>query len=155
MTNIREYLGSHEFFAGMSDSGLDFLSNKAETRQLNRGDALFVQDDVASHFYVVISGEVSVQIPALYGPPLVVQNLSEGAVLGWSWLIKPYKWAFEARAETDAEIIEFDGKAILAQCDAEPAFGYEVISRFAHLMSERLEAARQKMMDNWAGPGTA
>ncbi|MDH3637737.1 MAG: cyclic nucleotide-binding domain-containing protein, partial [Gammaproteobacteria bacterium] len=121
MTNVREYLGSHDFFAGISDPGLEFLAAHAQTRTLAPGDMLFVQDDLANQFFVVISGEVSVQIPALYGPPLIVQNLSSSAILGWSWLIKPYKWAFEARAEAESEIIEFDGKAILAHCEADPA----------------------------------
>ncbi|MDH3281045.1 MAG: Crp/Fnr family transcriptional regulator [Gammaproteobacteria bacterium] len=155
MTNIREYLESHEFFSGISASGLDFLAANAQARQWARGEALFVQEDVAKHFYVVITGEVSVQIPALYGPPLIVQNLGEGAVLGWSWLIEPFRWAFEAHTKADSEIIQFDGRAILARCEADHEFGYALFKRFARLMSKRLEAARLKMMDSWAAPGTA
>jgi CRP-like cAMP-binding protein len=155
MTNLREYLNSHEFFSGISDSALDFLAANATVRQIPSGDALFVQEDKAKHFYVIISGKVSVQIPALYGPPLIVQNLQDGAVLGWSWLIEPFRWAFQAHAESDSEIIQFDGKAILARCETDHDFGYALLKRFAQLMSERLEAARLKMMDSWAAPGTA
>jgi hypothetical protein len=76
-------------------------------------------------------------------------------VLGWSWLISPYKWNFQTRAEEDTELLEFDGMALLAQCEQEPKFGYELLKKFAGLMSVRLSVARQKMMDEWNPDGFA
>ena len=52
-------------------------------------------------------------------------------------------------------LLEFDGRAVLARCEQDSKFGYELLKRFAALMSERLEAARQKMMDEWNPPGFA
>ena len=52
-------------------------------------------------------------------------------------------------------MIEFDGSAILARCEKDTEFGYELFKRFTGLMSARLEAARQKMMDQWNPPGFA
>lgn len=89
------------------------------------------------------------------GPNLEIQSLGKNQVLGWSWLISPYQWNFQAKAEDDSELLEFNGTAILARCEQEPKFGYEVLKRFAALMSERLEAARLKMMDDWNPDGFA
>jgi CRP/FNR family cyclic AMP-dependent transcriptional regulator len=75
--------------------------------------------------------------------------------LGWSWLISPYQWSFQARAEEDSELLQFDGTAILARCEQEPKFGYELLKKFAGMMSMRLEAARRKMMDEWNPAGFA
>jgi hypothetical protein len=55
----------------------------------------------------------------------------------------------------DSYLLEFDGSAILARCEEDPKFGYELFKRFAALMSARLDAARQKMMDQWDPPGFA
>jgi hypothetical protein len=55
----------------------------------------------------------------------------------------------------DSDLLEFDGSAILARCEEDPNFGYGLFKRFAALMSERLDAARQKMMDEWNPPGFA
>ena len=60
-----------------------------------------------------------------------------------------------ARAMQDSEVLEFDGSAILKRCEEDPKFGYELFKRFAALMSERLDAARQKLMDQWDPPGFA
>jgi CRP/FNR family cyclic AMP-dependent transcriptional regulator len=94
-------------------------------------------------------------VPALVGPLLELQVLGDNQMLGWSWLIPPYRWNFSARAVEDTELLEFDGQAILARCEKDPKFGYELLKRFTTLMSERLNAARLKMMDQWNPPGFA
>ena len=81
--------------------------------------------------------------------------LGKDQVLGWSWLIPPYKWNFQAMPEEDSELLMFDGKTILAKCEKDPRFGYELLKKFAGLMSVRLDAARQKMMDEWNPAGFA
>jgi CRP/FNR family cyclic AMP-dependent transcriptional regulator len=109
----------------------------------------------ADKFYVVRKGRISIQMPAIMGPALEIQNLGKNQVLGWSWLISPYKWSFQALAEEDSALLLFDGTAILARCEQEPKFGYELLKKFAALMSIRLDAARQKMMEEWNPPGFA
>jgi CRP/FNR family cyclic AMP-dependent transcriptional regulator len=52
-------------------------------------------------------------------------------------------------------LLQFDGAAILARCEQEPKFGYELLKKFAALMSEGLNAARQKMMAKWNPVGFA
>ena len=155
MSSIEDYLSNHAFFAGLDDSFIEFLSDSATKIRIKDGDALFKQGERADKFYLIRSGQVVVQVPALMGPTLDVQTLGEDQILGWSWLISPYRWSFQARAVVDSELIEFDGSAILARCEEDPKFGYELFKRFAALMSERLDAARQKMMDQWDPPGFA
>jgi CRP/FNR family cyclic AMP-dependent transcriptional regulator len=152
---IEDYLSTHAFFSGLDASFIKFLSNSASELHIKKGGVLFKQGEHADKFYLLRSGQVSVQVPALVGPTLEVQNLGEDQVLGWSWLIPPYRWNFMARAVEDSDLLEFDGSAILARCVEDPKFGYELFKCFATLMSERLNAARQKMMDQWDPPGFA
>ena len=154
-TSIDDFLSSHAFFSGMDSNYVDFLANSIDERQIGKGEVLFHQGDRADKFYLLREGKVSVQVPALVGPVLEIQILGKDQILGWSWLISPYRWHFLARAVEDSTILEFDGSAILAHCDEDPKFGYELLKRFAALMSERLEAARLKMMDQWNPPGFA
>jgi CRP-like cAMP-binding protein len=155
MQSIEEYLSTHAFFSGLDDSFMKFLTSSAKEVQIKEGHVLFQQGKPADKFYLVRNGKISVQVPALMGPTLELQTLGEDQILGWSWLIPPYRWNFHARALEDSEVLEFDGSAILARCEEDPKFGYELFKRFAALMSERLDAARQKMMDQWDPPGFA
>jgi CRP-like cAMP-binding protein len=155
MTSKDEYLAAHEFFAGLNQDFIDILSEFGIEKHIKAGEALFQQGKVADKFYLLRNGKVSVQVPALVGPPLELQVLGENQILGWSWLIPPYRWNFQARAVEDTDLIEFDGSAILARCEKDTDFGYELFKRFTGLMSARLEAARLKMMDQWNPPGFA
>src|SRR5664280_2120342 len=150
-----EYLSAHEFFSEFSDDVLKFLCECSSTREIKKGQILFRQGENADKFYVVHSGRISIQIPAIIGPALEIQTLGKDQVLGWSWLISPYKWNFQTKAEEDTELLEFDGTAIQTRCEQDPRFGYELLKRFAVLMSVGLNAARQKMMEEWNPTGFA
>ncbi|MDD2659187.1 MAG: cyclic nucleotide-binding domain-containing protein [Methylococcales bacterium] len=150
-----DYLSANEFFSGLSDDILKFLCECSIKREIKEGQILFRQGENADKFYVILNGCISIQMPAIMGPAMEIQSVGKDQVLGWSWLISPYKWSFQARAEEDTELLEFDGTALLAQCEQESKFGYELLKKFAGLMSVRLSVARQKMMDEWNPDGFA
>ena len=150
-----DYLKTHSIFKGVTDEQIKILSSYAHLRHYEPGDCLFKQGESADHFYIVVSGRVSVEVPAIYGPPLIVQTIADEGVLGWSWLIPPYRWAFEAIAQNETDVIELDGAALRNACEVDPALGYQLMKSFAGLMSQRLHEAREKMMENWSAPGFA
>jgi CRP-like cAMP-binding protein len=153
--SITEYLSAHEFFSEFSDDSLKFLCECSSMREIKKGQILFLQGEHADRFYVIRKGRISLQMPAIMGPTLEIQSVDEGQILGWSWLISPYQWNFQTKAEEDSELLQFDGTAILARCEQEPKFGYELLKKFAALMSVGLNAARQKMMNEWNPIGFA
>ncbi len=153
--SIIEYLSTHPLFTGFSDDNLKFLSESSSMLGISKNQALFRQGEKADKFYIVRNGSISIQMPAILGPALEIQSLGKDQVLGWSWLISPYKWSFQAIANEETELLMFDGTAILAHCEQYPKFGYELLKKFAELMSIRLDAARKKMMDEWNPAGYA
>jgi CRP-like cAMP-binding protein len=148
-------ISQSEFFSGLPADAVEFLATHATTRRLQKDEVLFPYGENAARFYLVLSGHVSVEVAAIAGPALELQDLGPGAMVGWSWLISPHRWSFQARAKTPADVLEFDGKAVLARCEENPRFGYELLKRFSALMSERLSFARQKMMEAWSPSGFA
>jgi CRP/FNR family cyclic AMP-dependent transcriptional regulator len=153
--SIGQYLTDNDFFSGLASDYAEFLAAHARTRRLRKDEVLFHHGTPANRFYLIAAGSISIEVAAIEGPSLQLQLLGPGAVIGWSWLIAPYRWAFQARAEEPTEIVEFDGEAVLARCEEDPRFGYELLKRFSALMSERLQFARQKMMEEWNPPGFA
>jgi CRP/FNR family cyclic AMP-dependent transcriptional regulator len=149
-----DYLSAHAFFFEISEDDLAFLCECSSTHEIKKEQILFRQGEHADKFYVVRDGRISLQIPAIMGPTLDIQTLGKDQVLGWSWLISPYKWTFQTKAEEDSELLQFDGTAIRARCEHAPQFGYELSKKFAGLMSG-LNAARRKMMDEWSPNGFA
>lgn len=154
-TTIQQTIAESPYFSGLTEGAIEFLAANAGQKQLGAGKVLFHHGEQADHFYLLLDGHLALEIPAIEGPSLELQDIGPGKVAGWSWLIPPHLWKFQARARTAIDYLEFDGAAILAQCEAEPKFGYQLIKRFSALMSERLQFARRKMMDEWKPLGFA
>ncbi|MFP4129598.1 MAG: Crp/Fnr family transcriptional regulator [Halorhodospira sp.] len=153
--SIADTLSNQELFDGLERGHLEFLAECASRCTHHRDELLFRHGDTARSFYLIQAGSVVLEIPAISGPALEVQRLEADQVLGWSWLIPPYQWSFNGRAETDVQLLAFDGQPIFDRCEAEPAFGYALLKRFSALMSRRLDAARARMIDDWNPPGFA
>ena len=79
--------------------------------------------------------------------PAVVQTVGEGDILGWSWLTFPYRWHFDARALRPTRALSFDGKCLREKCEEDHDLGYEILKRFANVVTERLEATRLQLLD--------
>jgi CRP/FNR family transcriptional regulator, cyclic AMP receptor protein len=153
--SISKELRGFQFFVGLDSAYVEFLASHATRRHFDAAHVMHRQGDPATGFYVVTSGNISIEVPAIQGPTLHLQALGPGDMLGWSWLIPPYRWSFLVRTEAPVDLIEFDGKAVLDKCEADPKFGYEMLKRVSALMSERLAHARQRMIDEWSAAGFA
>jgi CRP/FNR family cyclic AMP-dependent transcriptional regulator len=139
---IRTYFAQAAFFRGLSSEHLDQLATFGTETRFNAQQRLFKSDTDADKFYIVRDGKVAVEIPAVEGEPLRLQTLGNHGILGWSWLIPPYRWLFDARALSNSDIIVMDGVRLREQCERDNALGFQLFKRFAVLMTERLNASR-------------
>ena len=140
-------LARHPFFAGLDAQALDLLSGCAANMRFKPGDYLAREGDPADHFHIIRSGRISVEIGIPGRGPHMLQTLGEGEVLGWSWLVPPHRWHFDARAIDPVRAIGLDAECLRAKCDDDHRLGYRLLSRFAGAMAKRLKAARIQLMD--------
>ena len=77
-----------------------------------------------------------------FGCGLTVQTLHDGDILGWSWLIPPYKWKYDGRAAEMTRAIAFDGKCLRDKCEHDHDMGYELLKRIASILGEHLDSTR-------------
>jgi len=146
MQTIDQYLPDHPFFAGLDAETTDLLAGCADNVHVRAGEFLFRENDPADHFYVLRRGRVAVEVhtPAR---GVVLDTVNEGEIIGWSWMVPPYRWAFDARATADASAVAFDAACLRAKCDADPVMGYELMKRFVLVMDHRLQSARVRLLD--------
>lgn len=149
--DIRSYLAQHPFFSGFTGPHLDLVASLATSQRYGTQQRVFKYDTDADRFYVLREGKVGVEIPAVAGEPLRIQTVGNGGVLGWSWLIPPYRWLFDARALAPSDIVVLDGARLRSECENDPKLGYEMMKRFATLMAERLNASRMAAIRHYSG----
>ena len=150
METLERILAEHSFFEGLETEYLKLLVGCASNVRFQAGAYLFREGEEASHFFLIRQGRVAVEIYAPQRPPIVVQTLEGGDILGWSWLIPPYHWRFDARVVEPARAIALDGKCLRSKCEENHDLGYVLLKRFAHIVEQRLEATRMQLLDVYA-----
>ena len=150
METLERILAEHSFFEGLETEYLKLLVGCASNVRFQAGAYLFREGEEASHFYLIRQGRVAVEIYAPQRPPIVVQTLEGGDILGWSWLIPPYHWRFDARVVEPARAIALDGKCLRSKCEENHDLGYALLKRFAHIVDQRLQATRMQLLDVYA-----
>lgn len=140
-------LAGQPFLQGLQPQQVDLIVGCASNVRFEPGEFVFRAGDEANHFYVVRTGHVSVEVIAPQHGAITIETVGEGDLLGWSWLIPPFQWHFDARALNLTRAIALDARCLRGKCDADPALGYELLKRFAQVMEQRLEATRLQLLD--------
>ena len=78
---------------------------------------------------------------------VVIETLEAGDVLGWSWLVPPYYWHFDARVVEPTRAIALDGECLRKKSEDNHELGYQLLKRFFNVISSRLQATRLQLMD--------
>jgi CRP/FNR family cyclic AMP-dependent transcriptional regulator len=150
METLENIIAQHHFFAGLESYYTALLTGCAANTRFAPGTYIFKEGEEANEFYLIRSGKVALEIFAPQRNPIVVETLTEGDILGWSWLLPPYMWKFHAHAVQDTRAITLDGKCLRTKCEQNHDLGYEVLKRFAQIMEQRLEATRMQLLDIYA-----
>jgi CRP-like cAMP-binding protein len=153
MRTIDTLLREVPVFEGLKPAQLKLIAGCASNVQFQEGDVLFREGEPADTFFVIRHGSVALE---MYHPPrgaVLIETIEAGEILGWSWLFPPYRWHFDARALSPVRATAFDGACLRGKCTDDPAFGYELMSRFAQTLIERLQWTRLRLLDVYGHGG--
>jgi CRP-like cAMP-binding protein len=145
--SLAPILGEHPLLIGLDPSQLQLIVGCASNVRYNPGEFIFRAGEQANHFYFVRSGRVSVETFAPQRGAITIETVGDGDLLGWSWMIPPFEWHFDARALNLTRAVAIDARCLRTKCEADTGFGYELLKRFAQIMELRLEATRLQLLD--------
>ena len=147
MENLGKILAEHPFLKGLESRYLDLIAGCASNVRFDAGQFIFHEGEEANQFYVIRNGKVALEIFSPERGAIEIDMLEEGDVLGWSWLIPPYHWRFDARAVELTRAIALDGKCLRNKCEEDHDLGYQLLKRFAHIIEQRLQSTRLQLLD--------
>ena len=147
MENLGRVISEHPFCKGLESNYIDLLAGCASNARFEKGQHLFRKDGEANQFYLIREGKVLLEIHAPQSPSLNLETVESGEILGWSWLVPPYRWRFGARAVEPVSAIAVNGKCLRVKCEKDSHLGYELLKRTVEIMSQRLEATRFRLVD--------
>jgi CRP-like cAMP-binding protein len=153
MTTVEQLLAEHPFFLGLKPEHVNLLSGCATLSRVEGGEFLFREGEVARSFYVVRHGSIAVASITPHEGLVVIQTVSDGDVLGWSWLLPPFRWHFGAYAIEPTSLVALDATCVRKKCEGDAKFGYQIMRRFAQVMASRLEATHLQLMNVYENHG--
>jgi CRP/FNR family transcriptional regulator, cyclic AMP receptor protein len=147
MQTLETVLAGHPFFSGLSRDDLALIAGCGQNVRFQAGEYVFREGDPSDRFYLIRHGRVALEIAAPGRGRITIQTLGAGEVVGWSWLVPPYRKQSDARAIELTRVTAFDGACIRRKCEADPRLGYELLKRFAQIIGQRLHATRLQLLD--------
>ncbi len=147
MENLEKILANHPSLSEMDDKYIQLLVSCASNVVFKAGEYIFREGEPADNFYLIRHGRVLIEVNLPPKGSIIIRSREEGEIFGWSWLVPPYRWHFDARAVELTRAIALDGKCLRGKCEADHDLGYEIMKRFVQIIAERLEATRLQLMD--------
>ncbi len=150
METLDRYLTEHPFLQGLKPEYIKLIVGCSSNVKFDAGQYIFRDGTDADNFYLIRQGKVSINFYSPEKGEAAITTVDDGDVLGWSWLIPPYKWHFDAKVLETTRAIALDGVCLRNKCEADSGLGYELMKRFAYLIEQRLNDARFQLLDLYA-----
>lgn len=145
--NVLNALRRSSFFQKAADQHLESLAKISRIVEYPARTNVFEEFEEAKDVYIVVSGEISL---VACEPEVGCRQLSSartGELLGWSSLLERSRLTATAYTLIPSKVIVIDGHQLHELCQREPALGYEIMSRTAQALSERLAATRVQLLE--------
>lgn len=150
--SVEDLLRKHAFLDGLDESACSVIGGCAKHVSFDSGAYLLREGAPADELYLILEGRVALQVAVPQKGAVTFQTLSEGEVVGISWLVAPYRWAYDARALEPVRAVAVDAQCLRRECDKDHDFGYALMQRFVPVLIERLQATRFQILDVYGGP---
>jgi CRP/FNR family cyclic AMP-dependent transcriptional regulator len=147
MEGLERIVLAHPFFAGFEKELGPVVSGCARNHRFNAGQYLAHEGEPANEFFLIRHGKVALEVLSPGQQPTVFSTESEGDIVGTSWLVPPYLWAFDARAVELTRAIGIDARCLRDKCEADTRLGYELMKRIVPIVVGQLQDTRMQMLD--------
>ncbi|MFJ8962620.1 cyclic nucleotide-binding domain-containing protein [Lentzea sp. NPDC102401] len=139
-------------FTNLSHTQRAAIAGAARIESYEPGTRLFDEGGLADQCWVVLTGCVLVDTDLPVRGRVGVQSIGQGELLGWSWLMPPYRWHFGATVVSPTRAVVVDTAALRRLADEDPALGYQLSLALINALVNRLQATRGRLLDLYRNP---
>ncbi|OHC74639.1 MAG: Crp/Fnr family transcriptional regulator [Rhodospirillales bacterium RIFCSPLOWO2_12_FULL_58_28] len=147
MEGFDKLMREHHFFRNMAKESCRILSGCAKNERFDADACIIREGDPADKFYLIRDGAVALELHMPGKNPIILETLHTGDIFGWSWIVSPYKWSYDARAVKPTRLISLEAKCLRKKIKKNHTLGFDLYSQFIPVMGKRLNATRLQMID--------
>lgn len=123
-----EILSLSRLFRVLDDVAIERLVSASQTVDLPKGRILFARDDASDAAYIVLDGEISIEIVSPDGRAARFATLGTGDTFGELAVLDGLARTADARAASDARVLKIGKNRFMALAKEKPEFAFAIIA---------------------------
>lgn len=133
----------------LNDSMLQSLLEITHIIEYKAGDYIFKEGDDAENLYAVINGKVGLEIEKDSSTRILIDNITQGMMLGFSALVdtEEKKYTTFARVLTDTKLFVWKAQDMEALFFQNYEMGFLFMKRIAKIVKTRLQIRNVQFLD--------
>ena len=147
-----EVIRRFQFFSGLSIEQIVLCATVADEITFEPDNYIFRDGEELHKLYLVVEGNVSLvmKIPR-QEKDVILSNLGNGDVFGWSSLVPPNIATAGAKAQNPCKLLAFDCPELIKMFEKDCQFGYLIMEKIAQVIRGRLRNLRMETLAYIAG----
>jgi len=133
----------------LNDSMLENLVKITDLIEYKTGDYIFREGDDAGRLYAVIDGKVGLEIEKNSSTRILIDNITQGMMLGFSALVdtEEKNYTTSARVLTDTKLFAWKSEELEALLSQNYEMGFLFMKRIAKIIKTRLQIRNVQFLD--------
>jgi CRP/FNR family transcriptional regulator, cyclic AMP receptor protein len=141
---VYQQIAKHGFVAGLSPAWLRRLAACGDLVERPPQCRLFDDGDPADAFWLVRSGVVVLDLPGHADGHVRIDWLASDSVLGWSWLVPPYRFTLGAVVVEPMRAVEIRASEARKLLEQDLGVKGDFMARYVRVLGERLAVVRRR-----------
>jgi CRP-like cAMP-binding protein len=129
----------HSFLHGLNEQLLMSLAAGVSSFDYEKGRQIATVGRHADAFYLIQVGAVEIRVSNVGSSSEVIQKLGPGDVVGWSWMLHPHEWQFDALVVERTTGLRFSGDWLRDLCERNHDIGYCLAKQLLRVVNGRLK----------------
>jgi CRP/FNR family transcriptional regulator, cyclic AMP receptor protein len=150
METIESLLAEHPVFAGLDAKYVELMVGCASNVRYNAGEFITRDGGEGNEFFLIRHGSVALDIYSPTRGPITYLTLGPGEVMGWEWLVAPYRVRGDARSLELVRAIKINAECLRGKFQQDHELERELLRRFVPIIVERVEALTMQLLDVYA-----
>jgi CRP-like cAMP-binding protein len=133
-------------FDGFSEEQMEYLRPLFISSECHAGTVLFEQNEPATYFYLVVSGEVAINFKPEDGENIVIARIKPGGMIGWSAVIGRRNYTSAAICTEYTKLLRVRGADLQKLSVEHPETGNQFVDRMADVVAQRLDSDHPQVL---------
>jgi CRP-like cAMP-binding protein len=147
--NRKAWLKTVSIFSDLDDNEVTRIAERCHEKTFAADEIIFVEHTEGDEMYVIIEGEVSIQLELANEDDMMpLITLKGGDIFGELSVVDECPRSATARSASDTKLLVLSKKDFDNLMESDHELGYKVMKKIATLVSRRVRHANQKILDN-------